>query len=265
MRISYLDSNNASTSLITKYVNNSLADYYDVEIPSSAVSVVVKGRVSSGSIGKIFIEDITSIMENNGNCVVPQIDESPLPKIENEIPAVATFNQTRPLAAGGTEEALSLTARINAYEAESNKVYYIDVYDPSSETLCSAQHTKYDGELIQEYHFDRNGSYKYRIPITSATTNLTQTKLLVYNYLSKPIVHRVLRVLFIGSSWHMNTWWYLNKMFADANVVADLHAYYMGHSQFYEWTQLYDNNLAPLTGDEATRDARYCTSINGAD
>lgn len=196
---------------------------------------------------------------------VPQKDETPLPKIENEMKPLVFIQGQRLLTAGGTEQAGAIASTINIYRVASNTKYYITAYSPSLATVCAAQHTKSSGDLLQAYTLGNTGTYKYRQEITTATTNYTSTKLLVYGSGIPPVLHRVLRVLLIGSSWHMNTWWYLNKMFADANVVADLHAYYMGHSQFREWSQLYNNDLSPLSGDEEDRDARYCTSFNGAD
>lgn len=141
----------------------------------------------------------------------------------------------RLLTEGGTEQAGTIAATINIYKnITSNTKYYITAYSPSLATVCAAQHTKSSGDLLQAYTLGNTGTYKYRQEITTATTSPNASKLLVYGSDTQPILHRVLRVLLIGSSWHMNTWWYLNKMFADANVVADLHAYYMGHSQFYE-------------------------------
>ncbi|MBQ0129262.1 MAG: DUF4886 domain-containing protein, partial [bacterium] len=74
-----------------------------------------------------------------------------------------------------------------------------------------------------------------------------------------------LKILCFGSSWFMDTWWYLNKIIADAGINAELHCYYMGHSKFSEWIQLYADDLTPFSGSESSRSASKNTSINGAD
>jgi hypothetical protein len=71
-----------------------------------------------------------------------------------------------------------------------------------------------------------------------------------------------IKILCFGSSWFMNTWWYLNKITASAGVNAEIHAYYMGSGTLSEWLQLYNNNLAPLPSG---RNARKCISTNGSD
>lgn len=73
-----------------------------------------------------------------------------------------------------------------------------------------------------------------------------------------------LKILLFGSSWFMDTWWYLNYMIASAGINAEIHAYYIGHSQFREWIELYDNDLTPFSGSEATRTASRHVSSNGA-
>jgi hypothetical protein len=74
-----------------------------------------------------------------------------------------------------------------------------------------------------------------------------------------------LRMLCFGSSWFRNSWFYLNKLINDAGISAEIHCYYMGHSQFHEWIDLYNNDLTPFAGDEASRSAIKYISLNGAD
>ena len=72
-----------------------------------------------------------------------------------------------------------------------------------------------------------------------------------------------LRVLCFGSSWFMNTWWYLNHIIASAGINAELHCYYVGGSNFSEWLDFYDDDITSVSS-RAPR-ATKNISINGAD
>lgn len=72
-----------------------------------------------------------------------------------------------------------------------------------------------------------------------------------------------LRVLCFGSSWFMDTWWYLNHIIASAGINAELHCYYVGGSNFSEWLDFYDDDITSVSS-RAPR-ATKNISINGAD
>lgn len=74
-----------------------------------------------------------------------------------------------------------------------------------------------------------------------------------------------IKILCFGSSWFLNTWFYLNKITANLGINAKIHGYYMGHSQFNEWIAFYNNDLSPFAGSESTRQAYQYISENGAD
>jgi hypothetical protein len=89
---------------------------------------------------------------------------------------------------------------------------------------------------------------------------------MLYNKVDyRPMKNNTLKVLCFGPSWFMDTWWYLNKLLGNAGVSNELHCYYMGHSTLQEWEKLYNNDLAPFSGSEASRGASNNISINGAD
>lgn len=74
-----------------------------------------------------------------------------------------------------------------------------------------------------------------------------------------------IKILCFGSSWFLNTWFYLNKITNNLGINAKIHGYYMGHSQFNEWIAFYNNDLSPFAGSESTRQAYRYVSENGAD
>lgn len=50
-----------------------------------------------------------------------------------------------------------------------------------------------------------------------------------------------IKILCFGSSWFLNTWWYLNKITKSVGVNALIHAYFMSGSALDEWISLYNN------------------------
>lgn len=74
-----------------------------------------------------------------------------------------------------------------------------------------------------------------------------------------------IKILCFGSSWFLNTWFYLNKITKNLGINAKIHGYYMGHSQFNEWIAFYQNSLTPFAGTESTRQAFQYISENGED
>lgn len=74
-----------------------------------------------------------------------------------------------------------------------------------------------------------------------------------------------IKILCFGSSWFLNTWFYLNKITSNLGINTKIHGYYMGHSQFNEWIAFYENDLSPFAGSESTRQAYQYISENGVD
>lgn len=72
-----------------------------------------------------------------------------------------------------------------------------------------------------------------------------------------------IKILCFGSSWFLNTWWYLNKITGNLGINAEIHGYYVGHSCFDEWIALYNNDLSPFAGSESTRGSYRYVSVNG--
>ena len=85
------------------------------------------------------------------------------------------------------------------------------------------------------------------------------------NQIQRKSLSETVKILCFGSSWFMDTWWYLNKIIQSAGINAELHCYYIGHSRFNEWIDLYKNDLTPFSGSEESRSASKNISINGAD
>ena len=72
-----------------------------------------------------------------------------------------------------------------------------------------------------------------------------------------------LHVLCFGSSWFMDTWWYLNHIIASAGINAELHCYYVGGSNFSEWLDFYDNDITSVSS--RAPGATKNISVNGED
>lgn len=65
--------------------------------------------------------------------------------------------------------------------------------------------------------------------------------------------NRRLRILSFGSSWFCCNNIYLNYILWNLWIKNEIHHYYMGHSQFDEWIDLYNWNNTPISWSERTR------------
>lgn len=266
-------SDDTYTGLITRYTQDTLNDYYDIIIPSDCVSLEIAGRITNGTLGEIFLEDITSIGGSSSGSVdlkdtIPQISDETLPKKELvETPLTEIDGKYLNTSNAFTDTANLIGAKTKTYLLYTNTDYYVDAYCPANTASVPVAFRRLGSPytIIQGYDYNHPQKLMQRQKIhCTESGNTSRVHVVLFESNTNTAkVHKIQRILFLGSSWHMNTWWYLNKMFEAANIVVDIHGYYMGHSQFVEWTQLYNNDLTPLTGDEANRDARYCTSING--
>lgn len=73
-----------------------------------------------------------------------------------------------------------------------------------------------------------------------------------------------IKILCFGSSWFLNTWWYLNKITKSVGVNALIHAYFMSGSALDEWISLYNNeNISSVIS--SSRRAIRNISENGND
>lgn len=54
----------------------------------------------------------------------------------------------------------------------------------------------------------------------------------------------VLNLLFIGSSFLVNTWWYLNYLLKEAGINANICCFYQGGAPFSSWLNAYDSNAS---------------------
>lgn len=192
----------------------------------------------------------------------------------------------------------------NTYNIEQGLEYYADGYCPStaggntmiayydeSDTFISHEQPG-NSEVITNYklNFPSNaatvkifGNDNQKPVLTTAISlkekldniDIDIENLKHYVETSIPLIYNIplrqknigdsIKILFFGSSWFMCTWWYLNKIIADLGINAELHGYYIGHSEFKEWINLYNNDLSPFEGVEASRTATRNISTNGSD
>ncbi|MBR0322417.1 MAG: hypothetical protein IIX08_08525 [Bacteroidales bacterium] len=101
-----------------------------------------------------------------------------------------------------------------------------------------------------------------KIPIdTSSYTDVPQIN---NSYIRPKAKDEPIKILCFGSSWFLNTWWYLNKITGNLGINAEIHGYYVGSSCFDEWIALYNNDLSPFSGSNAKRGSYRYVSVNGA-
>lgn len=75
------------------------------------------------------------------------------------------------------------------------------------------------------------------------------------NTIRRKDISEPLKILFFGSSWFMNTWWYLNKIIKSAGINAELTGFYVGSASFSTWNGFWDNDTV----------SDCWTSTNGSD
>lgn len=51
-----------------------------------------------------------------------------------------------------------------------------------------------------------------------------------------------LKIVLFGSSWFMNTWWYLNKIIKSAGINAKIVGFYTGGASMSQWNERFDND-----------------------
>ena len=66
-----------------------------------------------------------------------------------------------------------------------------------------------------------------------------------------------IRVFLFGSSWHMNTWWYLNKLIKEAGINAYIEAWFSDGAYFSQW-------LSRYRGEAEQSNLRRYVSTNGS-
>lgn len=166
------------------------------------------------------------------------------------------------------------------------KEYYINIL-----STYYAYGVKVSGKLIVAY-YDVNGTfisgqsptdgivndYKLIMPATAVTVkvygnttrqnNLTKTSntfLNKYDFVetvvpqinNKPLYPKstaTLRLCFFGSSWGVNSWWYLNKILYNAGINAELCCFFSSSSKFSDWNTkfLYNTNSVAYTSSNGS-------------
>ena len=193
-------------------------------------------------------------------------------------PYITTYNNIDP-----TLDYYACGVSSRFYDASSNaKMVMVAYYDENNEVIASEKAT----ETITQTGTDAAVDYKLHVPPQTTTIKVygdarqlpclklfnNNSDAKKYDAIIAPQIHNnliyrkdlstPLKMLCVGSSWFMNTWWYTNKIIASAGINAEIHTYYMGSSEFKEWVQLYNNDLSPIT---SSRGCRRHVSVNGAD
>lgn len=75
------------------------------------------------------------------------------------------------------------------------------------------------------------------------------------NTIVRKDISEPLKIVFFGSSWFMNTWWYLNKIIKSAGINAELTGFFVGGASFSTWNGFWDNDTV----------SDCWTSTNGSD
>lgn len=69
-----------------------------------------------------------------------------------------------------------------------------------------------------------------------------------------------LRILCFGSSWFMNTWWYMNKLLFSSGISYEMNCFFSSGAQFSQWVSRYEGLDEPEDSD-----LRLYSSVDGSD
>lgn len=62
------------------------------------------------------------------------------------------------------------------------------------------------------------------------------------SFIPRKNIDEPVNICCFGSSWFMNTWWYLNKMMDSVGIKANLTCFFVGGAGFNQWIHYYNNN-----------------------
>lgn len=142
-------------------------------------------------------------------------------------------------------------------EYSSSTFKDVKVKTPSNCTIMLLQGRETWGELSLK-------KYPEFLKVTEAIEMEMRTAPMMFNL--PPVrksVDETLKIMCFGSSWFMDTWWYLNHIIASAGINAELHCYYVGGCSFKEWSDMYDNDISSVVA-RAPRASKNI-SVNGSD
>ena len=160
--------------------------------------------------------------------------------------------------------------RVCGFSPSSN--LFIAFYD-SKDNFVGAEHPakstavlEYPLRISEEVEYIRVFGNNTQLPILKIDSNIPEDTLLtpmIFNpQIRRKSAGESIKVLCFGSSWFMDTWWYLNHILGEAWNNVEIHSYYLGSAEFDEWIGMYNNTFLPT---ESSRNARRCVSINNSD
>ena len=145
------------------------------------------------------------------------------------------------------------------YDSEDN---FVGAEHPANSTAV----LEYPLRISEEVEYIRVFGNNTQLPVLKIDSNVPEDTLLtpmIFNpQIRRKSAGESIKVLCFGSSWFMDTWWYLNHILGEAWNNVEIHSYYLGSAEFDEWVGMYNNTFLPT---ESSRNARRCVSINNSD
>lgn len=101
------------------------------------------------------------------------------------------------------------------------------------------------GAIFKTENYKVDGKIKEIDPTLIAHDILPLTvPQIVNNQIQRKDISKPLRMMCFGSSWFMNTWWYLNKIIKSAGIDTELVCFYTGGAYFSQWNERFDNDTS---------------------
>lgn len=207
----------------------------------------------------------------------------------DEISPDVIYTDKRISKDGVLSNASSFGATCNEFTVEENKRYYVSGFSPSDAgDYVSIVCENSDGIVLSHFKPCKSSVFRdfvldtplgctklfvfgtdeqlpkvQKYPLTQDNIAIDSIPMLYNSIEYRPLNNNTVKILCFGSSWFMDTWWYLNKLLGETGVDSELHCYYMGHAKMREWVALYNDDISPFTGDPS-RNASKNISVNGS-
>lgn len=174
-------------------------------------------------------------------------------------------------------------AVVHKYVVDKTKRYRVCGFSPSNnlfiafydseDNFVGAEHPEkstavleYPLRISEEVEYIKVFGNDTQLPVLKIDNNIPEDTLtipMIFNsQIRRKSAGESIKVLCFGSSWFMDTWWYLNHILGEAWDNVEIHSYYLGSAEFDEWIGMYNNTFLPTA---SSRSARRCVSVNNSD
>lgn len=230
----------------------------------SAGNDITETQIDNTTID-IYLGINTSLCEQKEDIDVIKKNEI----FKTEVPIKKYFGQYADNSNGNMVQSTSIEIESNEYNIQQGKRYFASGYMGSSSNVALAVYYNDSGFDYAEYLslgtskevkdieifpketakkvmiIGRRGYTEASLKSLSENSSLIEDSRyfvpqIKNNPLPKKDISEPIKILCFGSSWFMDTWWYLNKITESLGINADLWCFYTGSARFDLWLNAYN-------------------------